>query len=82
MLEANGLSAPPDNIIIIYPSTPILVPLRGKSCKEDPDSFYCTCSQGKVEDGTFMGFQCNESNDKNVSTKLVASLGIYFLNPL
>ncbi|WVZ05971.1 hypothetical protein V8G54_019317 [Vigna mungo] len=78
ILEANGLSVPPtaDNIIIIYATTPILVPLRGKSCKEDPDSFYCTCSQGSVEDGTFMGFQCNESDAETFPTKLVASLGV------
>ncbi|KAG2404250.1 Cell division protein [Vigna angularis] len=79
MLEANGLSVPStaDNIIIIYATTPILVPLRGKSCKEDPDSFYCTCSQGTVANGTFMGFQCNESDAESFPTKLVASLGIF-----
>ncbi|KAG4377970.1 hypothetical protein GLYMA_18G239700v4 [Glycine max] len=65
MLEANGLPVPTstENSIIIYALTPILVPLRGKSCKEDPDSFYCTCSQGMlaVVDLTFTGFHCNES---------------------
>ncbi|CAJ1821796.1 unnamed protein product [Sphenostylis stenocarpa] len=76
MLEANGLSVPPsaENDIIIYPTTPILVPLSGKSCKEDPNNFYCTCSHGRAEAG--IGIQCNESDDKKFPTKLVASLGV------
>ncbi|KAK7340333.1 hypothetical protein VNO77_21035 [Canavalia gladiata] len=78
LLEANEIAVPPtaNSTIIIFAMTPILVPLRGKSCKEDPDSFYCTCSQGMLADGSSMRFHCNESDGQKFPTKLVASLGV------
>jgi hypothetical protein len=38
-----------------------LVPLRGKSCKEDPNSFYCTCSKGRIANGS-----CDESDGQKL----------------
>ncbi|XP_061360154.1 wall-associated receptor kinase-like 2 [Gastrolobium bilobum] len=78
MLEANELPVPSsaESIVNIFDKTPILVPLRGKSCKEDPESFYCTCSQGLLADGSSMGQYCNESDGKKFPAKLVASLGV------
>ncbi|KAK7394695.1 hypothetical protein VNO78_15230 [Psophocarpus tetragonolobus] len=78
MLEANGVTVPPsaENSITIYATTPIIVPLKGNSCKEDPDSFYCTCSHGMLTNGDFMGLQCDDSDDQDFPTKLVASLGV------
>jgi hypothetical protein len=72
ILEANELQvAPSENrSVILFALTPILVPLRGKSCKEDPDSFYCTCPHGWLADGS-----CNESHGQKFPTKLVAALG-------
>jgi hypothetical protein len=74
ILEANELQvAQSENrSVILYALTPILVPLRGKSCKEDPDSFYCTCSKGKVADGS-----CDESDGQKFPAKLVAALGTF-----
>ncbi|CAK8542470.1 unnamed protein product [Lathyrus sativus] len=73
ILEANELQvAPPENRRVnLFALTPILVPLSGKSCKEDPDSFYCTCSQGRLADGS-----CNESHGQKFPAKLVAALGV------
>ncbi|KAI5428498.1 wall-associated receptor kinase-like 2 [Lathyrus oleraceus] len=73
ILEANELqvSASENRRVILFALTPILVPLRGKSCKEDPDSFYCTCSQGRLADGS-----CNESHGQKFPAKLVAALGV------
>ncbi|CAI8613222.1 unnamed protein product [Vicia faba] len=73
ILEANDLQvAPSENRRVILSALyPILVPLSGKSCKEDPDSFYCTCSQGRLADGS-----CNESHGQNFPAKLVAALGV------
>ncbi|KAJ1376953.1 Serine-threonine/tyrosine-protein kinase, catalytic domain [Sesbania bispinosa] len=78
MLEANGLPVPPsaNSSMTIFAMTPILVPLRGKSCKEDPDSFYCTCSQGMLADGSSKGLNCDESAGQKFPVKLVASLGV------
>ncbi|WJX77208.1 hypothetical protein P8452_60536 [Trifolium repens] len=69
ILEANELQKSSANILDAL--TPILVPLRGKSCKEDPDSFYCTCSKGRVADGS-----CDESDGQKFPAKLVAALGV------
>ncbi|XP_052116646.1 uncharacterized protein LOC110272485 [Arachis duranensis] len=55
---------------------PILIPLRGKSCKDDPESFYCTCSQGDVTNSSLMGLNCEESDGKKFPAKLVAALGV------
>lgn len=76
ILEANELqvSASENRRVILFALTPILVPLRGKSCKEDPDSFYCTCSQGRLADGS-----CNESHGQKFPAKLVAALGTFVL---
>lgn len=73
ILQANELQvAPSENrSVILFALTPILVPLRGKSCKEDPDSFYCTCPHGRLADGS-----CNESHGQKFPTKLVAALGV------
>lgn len=70
ILEANELQPSENRSVILFALTPILVPLRGKSCKEDPDSFYCTCSQGRLADGS-----CFESHGQNFPAKLVAALG-------
>ena len=79
MLDANELSKTPNLIA----ETPILVPLRGKSCKEDPNSFYCTCSQGLDANATFKGppLHCDESDGRKFPAKLVASLGTFCLSP-
>ena len=84
MLEANKLpEAPsPNSSISLIALTPILVPLKGKSCKEDPDSFYCNCSKGLIADGSSKGLFCDESDGQKFPAKLVASIGIFCLNPL
>ncbi|WJX77459.1 hypothetical protein P8452_60767 [Trifolium repens] len=73
ILEANELQVAQseNSSAILYALTPILLPLRGKSCKEDPNSFYCTCSKGTVADGS-----CDESDDQKFPAKLVAALGV------
>lgn len=75
MLEANGLVKTPseNSSVSLDALTRILVPLSGKSCKENPDSFYCTCPKGVAADG----FYCDESDANKFPAKLVASLGIF-----
>jgi hypothetical protein len=60
-------------IITKYVLTPILVPLRGKSCKEDPNSFYCTCV---LREGLQMEVAMNLMV-KSFLQKLVAALGTF-----
>nr|XP_027188730.1 wall-associated receptor kinase-like 1 isoform X2 [Cicer arietinum] len=73
IIEANELQVPrsKNRSVILFALTPILIPLKGKNCKEDPDSFYCTCSQGRLADGS-----CDESDGQKFPAKLVAALGV------
>ncbi|MCI22830.1 wall-associated receptor kinase-like 1-like, partial [Trifolium medium] len=45
MREANELPLlkSANSSVILFATTPLLVPLRGKSCKENPERFYCKC---------------------------------------
>ncbi|WCJ28660.1 Protein kinase superfamily protein [Euphorbia peplus] len=45
--QANRLSQD----TVIYPFTPILVPLKSDSCIANPVSLFCQCSNGSVADG-------------------------------
>lgn len=69
ILDANMLS--PNSSI--YPSTPILVPLKRESCSISPELFFCKCPNGYLADG-----KCS-SNEKGFPTKLVTLLGTIFL---
>ncbi|KAK7394696.1 hypothetical protein VNO78_15231 [Psophocarpus tetragonolobus] len=71
VLEANELAVP---ISANRSMTPILVPLIGKNCKENPDKFYCKCYQGS--DGSSKGLFCDESDGQKFPAKLVAGLGV------
>ncbi|XP_027351379.1 wall-associated receptor kinase-like 1 [Abrus precatorius] len=75
LLEANELSVPQNanSSIDILALTPILVPLIGKSCKENPDKFYCKCFNA---DGSSKGLFCDQSDGKKFPAKLVAALGV------
>ncbi|XP_057435731.1 wall-associated receptor kinase-like 2 [Lotus japonicus] len=78
MREANGLPVVPssaNNSVTLNALTPILVPLRGQSCKENPDKFYCKCSQA-LHDGSSKGLFCNESDGQKFPAKLVVPLGV------
>ena len=79
MLDANELPDTPNaNFSLnLIARTPVLVPLRGKSCREDPESFYCTCSQGLAANASLNGLHCEEFDGKKFPAKLVASLGIF-----
>ncbi|KAI4302021.1 hypothetical protein L6164_035243 [Bauhinia variegata] len=75
--EANQL--PPNGTISTL--SPLLLPLKGKNCKEDPNSFFCvSCSQGQgslaVADESLKGLYCNPSTSQKVPVKLVTSLGV------
>lgn len=74
IVEANELS---NSNVILSALTPLLVPLRGKSCKEDPESFYCTCSKGMLVDGSSNRLYCDESEGEKFPAKLVAALGTF-----
>ncbi|XP_047164470.1 wall-associated receptor kinase-like 2 [Vigna umbellata] len=75
MLEANELAVPQSENINtdLLSLTPLLVPLIGKSCKENPDKFYCKCYQ--APDGSSKGPFCDESDGQKFPAKLVAALG-------
>jgi hypothetical protein len=64
-------------IITKYVLTPILVPLRGKSCKEDPNSFYCTCSKGRIANGS-----CDESDGQKFPAKIGCGIRYFYINLL
>jgi len=77
ILEANKLSVPQsaNSSITLLDFTPILVPLEGKNCKENPNEFYCKCYREPQTDGSSKGLLCDESGDKEFPTRLVAALG-------
>ncbi|CAJ1821837.1 unnamed protein product [Sphenostylis stenocarpa] len=77
ILEANELSVTQSahSSMNLLDSTPILVPLIGKNCKENPNKFYCKCYQEPQTDGSSNGLLCDESGDKKFPAKLVAALG-------
>lgn len=74
MQEANELPVPTrsNSSVILFAFTPILVPLRGKSCKENPNQFYCKCSQ---ELHSSRSLFCDDSRGQKVPAKLVAASG-------
>ncbi|MED6158495.1 hypothetical protein PIB30_033314 [Stylosanthes scabra] len=76
MLEANKPQSENSSSFSLMAFTPILVPLSGKSCKEDPNSFYCNCSKGFLPDGSLKGIYCDESHGQNFPAKLVLSIGV------
>ncbi|KAK7295155.1 hypothetical protein RJT34_18060 [Clitoria ternatea] len=78
VLEANELSVQPSSnrSMELFALTPILVPLIGKSCKENPDQFYCKCFQAPHANGSSEGFSCDESDGQKFPAKLVAGLGV------
>ncbi|EEF47414.1 kinase, putative [Ricinus communis] len=65
ILEANRLS----QNSIIFPFTPILVPLRRERCMADPENFFCQCPKGGVG-----GLNCRQDS-KKFPTKLIILLG-------
>ena len=77
VLEANKLAEPQSSnrSMDLFALTPILVPLIGKSCKENPDKFYCRCYQ--APDGILKGPFCGESDGQKFPAKLVAGLGTF-----
>ncbi|GAU49433.1 hypothetical protein TSUD_181800 [Trifolium subterraneum] len=79
MREANELPLlkSANSSVILYASTPILVPLRGKSCKENPERFYCKCSEALHADGSSEGLFCDESHGQKIPAKLVVASGIF-----
>ncbi|TKY65381.1 LysM domain receptor kinase 4 [Spatholobus suberectus] len=76
MLEANELSLPQsaNSSMDLLALTPILVPLIGRTCKENPDMFYCKCYQ--APDGSYQGIFCDESDGQKFPAQLVAALGV------
>ena len=77
VLEANKLavSQSKNSSMDLLALTPIIVPLIGKSCKENPDKFYCRCYQ--APDGSSKGPFCDESDGQKFPAKLVAGLGTF-----
>jgi len=77
ILEANELVVPQseNSRMTLLSLTPLLVPLIGKSCKENPDKFYCKCYQ--APDRSTKGPFCDESDDQKFPAKLLAALGIF-----
>ncbi|XP_031249810.1 wall-associated receptor kinase-like 1 isoform X2 [Pistacia vera] len=59
----------------IYPFTPLLIPLKWKSCKKSPKYFYCYCPNGFLADGTQQGLNCRPDS-KKFPVKLVTLLGV------
>ncbi|KAJ0013337.1 hypothetical protein Pint_21134 [Pistacia integerrima] len=57
----------------IYPFTPLLIPLKWKSCKKSPKYFYCYCPNGFLADGTQQGLNC-KPDSKKFPVKLVTLL--------
>ncbi|QHO08804.1 hypothetical protein HN51_067393 [Arachis hypogaea] len=76
MLEANEPQNKNSSSFTLLALTPILVPLRGKSCKEDPNSFYCNCSKEFLADGSLKGIYCDESDGQKFPAKLVVCIGV------
>lgn len=77
VLEANELAVlqSENSTMNLLSLTPLLVPLIGKNCKENPDKFYCKCYQ--APDGSSKGPFCDESDGQKFPAKLVAALGIF-----
>lgn len=78
MREANGFPVlqSANSSVILFASTPILVPLRGKDCKKNSDRFYCKCSEALHADESSKGIYCDESPRRKVPAKLVAASGM------
>ncbi|XP_065852977.1 wall-associated receptor kinase-like 22 [Euphorbia lathyris] len=66
VLEANRLSQDE----LIYPFTPLLVPLKSDSCIANPGSLFCQCSNGSLADGS-----C-KLDGKKFPVKFVSLLGV------
>ncbi|GAB4855819.1 hypothetical protein Ancab_039779 [Ancistrocladus abbreviatus] len=69
MLEANELTRD----AIIYPFTPILVPIKSDSCTVKPGNYFCFCANGYLEDGR-NGRVCKPGS-KGFPIKLVVLIG-------
>ncbi|CAI8613221.1 unnamed protein product [Vicia faba] len=65
-----------NSTVILFASTPIVVPLRSMSCKENPERFYCKCFEELHADGSSKGVFCDESHRQKIPAKLVAASGI------
>ncbi|XP_058737422.1 wall-associated receptor kinase-like 2 [Vicia villosa] len=78
MREANELPVlqSANSTVILFALTPIIVPLRSKSCKENPERFYCKCFEELHADGSSKGVFCDESHRQKLPAKLVAASGI------
>ncbi|CAL5192749.1 unnamed protein product [Lathyrus oleraceus] len=78
MREANELPVlqSANSTVILFASTPIVVPLRSKSCKENPERFYCKCFEELHADGSSKGVFCDESHRQKIPAKLIAASGI------
>ncbi|KAF2292632.1 hypothetical protein GH714_026131 [Hevea brasiliensis] len=75
ILTANRL--PPNGVI--FPITPILVPLKSESCKVNPGGkFFCHCPNGYLADGA-EGLNCRPDS-KKFPVKLVTVLGRPMMN--
>ncbi|XP_031258635.1 wall-associated receptor kinase-like 1 [Pistacia vera] len=68
ILEANKLSQ--DSLI--YPFTPLLIPLKSESCSKNPEKFFCYCPA----DGSLDGISYCKTEGKKFPVKLVTLLGI------
>ena len=68
ILEANKLSQ--DSII--FPFTPLLIPLGSKTCTTDPGRFFCDCPNGYLADGV----NC-KTDSKKFPVKWVTLSGIF-----
>ncbi|XP_065852205.1 wall-associated receptor kinase-like 22 [Euphorbia lathyris] len=66
ILEANRLS----QNSVIYPFTPILVPLKSDSCIANPGSLFCQCSNSSLANGS-----CKQ-DAKKFPVKLVTLIGV------
>lgn len=73
---ANANKLPLNSTIAAF--TPLLVPLKGNTCKQDPNSFFCTCSSSSAAaDASSVDLYCQDSHDQKFPVKLVASLGMF-----
>ncbi|KAL6581376.1 hypothetical protein OROMI_007299 [Orobanche minor] len=73
VLDANMLSQ--ESVIVA--NTPVLVPLRNKSCSMNPRMFFCGCSaSGHVANRSLEGSHCVPVRDKSFPVKFVTLLGL------
>ncbi|GMH11400.1 hypothetical protein Nepgr_013241 [Nepenthes gracilis] len=69
ILEANELTSD-----LIYPFTPLLVPLKSESCTVQPGNFFCFCENGYLEDGR-RGRICKPGS-KGIPIKMLVLMGL------